>query len=280
MPPRPRCESTLLKTEFLTQEAVKLNYQWISSYKAINIISLDARRSGDMSEAVERAIECLRKGRFVLVYDFDDRERETDMVMASEFVTPEAIRTMRKDAGGLICTTSSYEISQKLQLPFLADVLACNYDNYPMLRRLAPNDIPYDTKSAFSITINHRRTFTGITDRDRALTTSEFARLAKYALENGQEEAREEFGRNFRSPGHVHLLNASKELLVKRKGHTELCTALVTLAGLTPTATICEMMGDDGNALSKEKAQEYAERFHLCFLEGKEIIEAWKRGGR
>lgn len=233
-----------------------------------------------MEDNVDKAIECLRQGRFVLVYDFDDRERETDMVIASQHVTPEAIRTLRKDAGGLICTTASYDISEKLQLPFLVDVLACNYGSYPMLRKLAPNDIPYDTKSAFSITINHRRTFTGITDRDRALTTSEFAKLAKYALGNGFEEARDEFGRNFRSPGHVHLLNASKELLTSRKGHTELCTALITMSKLTPTATICEMMGDDGNALSKEKAREYAKRHDMCFLEGSEIIASWNESGK
>jgi len=233
-----------------------------------------------MADNVDRAIECLRHGRFVLVYDFDDRERETDMVIASEFVTPDSIRSLRKDAGGLICTTASHEVAEKLQLPFLVDVLACNYGNYPMLRKLAPNDIPYDTKSAFSITINHRKTFTGITDRDRAMTTSEFARLAKYAIGNGSEEAREEFGRKFRSPGHVHLLNASKQLLTARRGHTELCTALITMSGLTPSATICEMMGDDGNALGKDKAKEYAQRFDLCFLEGQEIIEAWRESGK
>jgi 3,4-dihydroxy 2-butanone 4-phosphate synthase len=149
-----------------------------------------------------------------------------------------------------------------------------------MLRKLAPNDIPYDTKSAFSITINHRRTFTGITDRDRAMTTSEFARLAKYALGNGSTEAREEFGRNFRSPGHVHLLNASQHLLTARRGHTELCTALINMSRLTPSATICEMMGDDGNALSKAKAKEYAQGHDLCFLEGGEIIEAWRELGK
>ncbi|HUL38756.1 MAG TPA: 3,4-dihydroxy-2-butanone-4-phosphate synthase [Methanomassiliicoccales archaeon] len=233
-----------------------------------------------MEDNVDKAIDCLKRGSFVLVYDFDDRERETDMVIASQNVTPEAIRTMRKEAGGLICTTASYEISEKLQLPFLVDVLACNYGSYPMLKKLAPNDIPYDTKSAFSITINHRKTFTGITDRDRAMTTSEFAKLAKYALNNGSEDARSEFGRNFRSPGHVHLLNSSQQLLKSRKGHTELCTALITMSGLTPSATICEMMGDDGNALGKEKAKEYAKRHDLCFLEGSEIIAAWNGSGK
>jgi len=232
-----------------------------------------------MADEVEKALECLRNGKFVLVYDFDDREKETDMVIASEFVVPASIRMMRKNAGGLICTTVSHDIWEKLQLPFLNDVLVNSYDNYPILQRLAPNDIPYDTKSAFSITINHRRTFTGITDNDRALTTSEFAKLAKMVIDDG-EMARVAFGRDFRSPGHVHLLNASKNLLTTRKGHTELTTALIKMSGLTPSATICEMMGEDGNALSKEKAKEYAKEFDLCFLEGQEIINAWRWRGK
>ncbi len=228
-----------------------------------------------MENELERALKCLHNGRFVLLYDFDDRERETDMVIASQFVTPIAIRTMRKEAGGLICTTANHEIGEKLQLPFLADVLSNSAKWYPILDLLAPNDIPYDTKSAFSITINHRKTFTGITDIDRALTTREFANLAKNVLHQSDEQARIEFGRDFRSPGHVHLLRASKQLLVKRKGHTELSTALLAMSELTPTATICEMMGDDGNALSKEKAKEYAKRNDLCFLEGSDVIKGW-----
>ena len=233
-----------------------------------------------MENELERALKCLQNGRFVLLYDFDDRERETDMVIASQFVTPEAIRTMRRDAGGLICTTASHEIGEKLQLPFLTDVLSNSARSYPILDLLAPNDIPYDTKSAFSITINHRRTFTGITDNDRALTTREFANLAWNALLESADQARLAFGRDFRSPGHVHLLRASKQLLVKRKGHTELSTALLALSGLAPTATICEIMGDDGNALSKDEAKDYARRNDLCFLEGSTVIEGWTGSGR
>ncbi len=233
-----------------------------------------------MKSELERALKCLHDGQFVLLYDYDNRERETDMVIASQFVSPLAIRTMRKDAGGLICTTASHEIGEKLQLPFLADVLSNSAKSYPILDLLAPNDIPYDTKSAFSITINHRRTFTGITDNDRALTTKEFANLAENALKESADKARRDFGRDFRSPGHVHLLRASRELLVTRKGHTELSTALLAMSGLAPTATICEMMGDDGNALSKEKAKEYARRNNLCFLEGSDVIDGWTALGR
>jgi 3,4-dihydroxy 2-butanone 4-phosphate synthase len=233
-----------------------------------------------MNEAIDKAMECLRDGRFVLVYDFDNRERETDVVIASQHVTPASIRTMRKDAGGLICTTASHEVAERLQLPFMVDVLGEAHRRFPVLAGLAPNDIPYDTKSAFAITINHRHTFTGITDIDRALTTSEFAKLAGRALKESPEKVRAEFGRDFRSPGHVHLLRASEWLLVKRKGHTELTTALLAMSGLVPSATICEMMGDDGNALGKDKAKAYAERYDLCFLEGQEIIDAWTGEGR
>ncbi len=86
-----------------------------------------------------------------------------------------------------------------------------------------------------------------------------------------------DFGANFRAPGHVFLLNASRGLLNERKGHTELSTALLEMAGIYPSATICEMMGDDGRSLPKEKAKEYASKNGKCFLEGKDIIEHWAR---
>lgn len=228
------------------------------------------------SPAVLRALECLRRGRFVLVYDADGREEETDMVIASEFVTPEAVRTMRKDAGGLICTTADTRIQKALGLPFLSELFLGMAEQFPVMKALIPNDIPYDVKSAFGITINHRRTFTGITDEDRALTIREFAELARKALVSEDGWARAEFGKNFRAPGHVHLLNTSERILETRFGHTELATALVIMAGLVPSATVCEMMGDDGKALSKEKAMEYARAHEMPFLEGAEIVEAWR----
>jgi len=231
-----------------------------------------------MSETLLRALRDLREGKIVLVYDADDRERETDMVIPSEMVTPATIRTMRKDAGGLICTTVHNDIRENIDIPYLADIFSDISDRYPVLSKLTPDDIPYDTKSAFSITINHRKTFTGITDNDRALTISEFAKLSKAALSTANGWAKDEFGKHFRAPGHVNLLNARKDLLVTRMGHTELTTALMVMAGVTPTATICEMMGDDGNSLPKEKAQGYAAEHDIRFLEGREIIKAWRSG--
>ena len=224
--------------------------------------------------SVEKALEDIRNGKIVLVYDFDDRERETDMTIASEFVTHETLRTMRKDAGGLVCTTTPYALAKRLGLPFMSDVYRDDIERYPILRRMAPNDIPYDrTKSSFGITVNHRKTYTGITDNDRALTITEYTRII--FQDKPDEEIIKELGENFRSPGHVHLLNASEFPLRDRKGHTELTNALMIMAGVRQSATICEMMGDDGNSEKKAVTKEYAEEHGLTFVTGDEIISAW-----
>ena len=232
------------------------------------------------SDAVLKALQELKSGKIVLVYDADGREEETDMVIASEFVTTAAVRILRKDAGGLICTTADWRVQKALGLPFMTELYLGMAEQYPVMWGLMPNDIPYDVKSAFGITINHRKTFTGITDSDRALTIHEFAELAKKALTSEDGWAMREFGRSFRAPGHVHLLNTAERILEMRFGHTELATALTIMAGLVPSATVCEMMGDDGKALSKENARAYAKAHGLAFLEGKEVIEAWRETER
>lgn len=226
--------------------------------------------------AVTKALQDLKEGRIILVYDADGREEETDMVIASEKVNADAIRILRKEAGGLICTTADIAIQRTLGLPFLTELFLGMAEHYPVMRELIPNDIPYDVKSAFGITINHRKTFTGITDDDRALTVSEFASLAKRALNSEDGWAKREFGKNFRAPGHIHLLNTSEKILESRFGHTELATSLTIMAGLVPSATICEMMGDDGKALSRAKASEYAQKHGFAFLVGADIVEAWR----
>jgi 3,4-dihydroxy 2-butanone 4-phosphate synthase len=226
---------------------------------------------------IHKAIEDLKAGKFILIYDADGREEETDLVINSQFITPESIRTMRTEGGGLICTTLDYDTQSKLGLPYLSEVFLGMGDKYDVMRKLIPNDIPYDEISSFSLTINHRKTFTGITDNDRAYTISEFAKLMKSInqLENGH--AQKMFGEQFRAPGHVHLLNASAKLLTARRGHTELATAINIMAGLIPSATICEMMGSNGKARDKESANKYAEEHDFVFLEGYEVIEAWEK---
>ncbi|NLN71559.1 MAG: 3,4-dihydroxy-2-butanone-4-phosphate synthase [Thermoplasmatales archaeon] len=224
---------------------------------------------------IERVLDEIRNGRIVLVYDFDEREKETDMTIASEFLRVEDLRRMRKDAGGLVCTTTPYERAKALGLPFMADIYADDSAKYPLMAAMAPTDIPYDgTKSSFGVTVNHRKTYTGITDADRTLTINEYARII--FQEKDDKSIMEDLGRNFRAPGHVHLLNASERILTTRRGHTELCTALMIMAGVKPSATICEMLGNNGGSETKENTMAYAEREGLAFITGDEVISAWE----
>ena len=232
---------------------------------------------GEFIEKIEQAIADLHKGKFILIYDDDKREGETDLVMASEFVTPNSIRTMRKDGGGLIFIMTSKEVANKLKLPFLADMYSHIDDKYPVLKALVPNDIPYDSKSSFSLYINHRETFTGITDIDRSLTMKKFAELTKKLDNIDDGHATTMFGKEFRSPGHIPICVAAEKLLDKRKGHTELVVSMMIMANLSPVGSGCEIMGDDGRALKKEDAKKHAKKHNLVFLEGKEVVEAWKK---
>ena len=224
----------------------------------------------------DRALEDIRSGRPVLVYDFDDRERETDFTVASQFVTPSILRMMRNDAGGLICTTMPGPLAFEIGLPFMSDVYWDDSAKYPLLAAMAPTDIPYDrTKSSFGVTINHRDTYTGITDNDRALTITSF--VDTIFSRSPVERIRAEMGERFRAPGHVHLLNTTDRILQDRKGHTEICTAMMYMAGVRPSATICEMMGDDGGSRCRADVEAYAQEKGLSFITGDEVVERWNK---
>ncbi len=226
-------------------------------------------------EKVDAALEALRKGEFVLVHDFEDREDETDLVVAAEFVEPKHVSAMRNDAGGLICVAVDRPFAEKIGLPFMVDVFSEAEEKFPLLSKVALNDIRYDYKSAFSLTVNHRKTYTGIPDNDRALTIKELGKFCR----SMPSDPLEEFGRRFRSPGHVHLLISSD--LSKRRGHTELSTALLKMAGLTPVSVVCEMLDSRTHeALRKPDAVKYAKKHDLIFLSGEEVTSAYENWGR
>lgn len=226
-----------------------------------------------MTYAFDKVLENVRKGRPTLVFDSKGREGETDIVVPSQFVTPEIVKIMRREGGGLICTTLKYEDAKKLGLGYITDIYSGS--GIKVFEYLKPDDIPYDEKSAFSITINHRKTFTGIPDRDRSLTIKEFAKLLGRVHGLSGNLAVKEFGKWFRAPGHVHLLIARGGLLGERQGHTELSTALMVMSGVTPSATIVEMLDDNGYSLGYEKAKKYATDHGYEFVEGKQIKRWW-----
>lgn len=226
-------------------------------------------------ERLKEATSALRRGEFVLVFDSEGREGETDFVALASKVTPSHIREMRVHGGGLIFLMVHHDVAELFGLPFLTSVYRSAGKKHPVLDALIPNDIPYDTKSSFSLAINHRRTFTGITDNDRALTIRRFGELATEALKSPMQDWVRLLGAEFRSPGHVPICRSSVQPLKDRFGHTELTVALALMARETPVLVGCEMMGDDGKALSRSLARRFAEEHGFVFLDGKEIISAF-----
>lgn len=218
--------------------------------------------------SLAEAITALKAGRFVLVHDDKGRENEIDMVVAAEHVKPHHIAMMRNDAGGLVCLAIANEITAKLGLVYLHDMIAGMGKVNPIFSNLTEGKAAYGDKPSFSIAVNHRSTYTGITDHDRALTISRMAEVCKNIDSGGVEE----FAKNFRAPGHVPILIASKRLLHDRMGHTELCVYLAKLAEIIPAVAICEMMDSTTHrALTIEAAQEYASKFGIPLIDASEL---------
>jgi 3,4-dihydroxy 2-butanone 4-phosphate synthase len=222
--------------------------------------------------SLNEAIDAIRKGKMILLYDADDREGETDLVIPAISITPADVARMRRDGGGLICVAIHGSAAEKLGLPFISDVLrSVSLNGNKALRTLVEKkgDIPYDSRSSFSLWVNHRNTFTGITDNDRALTIKKTGETVQRVL-NGEKI---DFGEEFRSPGHVALLRAASGLLNERLGQTELSIELALRAGINPSMVVCEMLDEKtGKALSKEDARKYSIKYNMPFIEGKNIL--------
>jgi len=224
---------------------------------------------------IREAIKALQDGQPILLYDFDDRETETDIVIAAESATPKEVYRLRRDAGGLICTAIDPVVCARLGIPYIVDVLKFTGNSGNGFKAIESiyervGDIPYDTKSSFSLWVNHRKTFTGITDNDRSLTMTKLAEITKRSMDSEHVN----FGAEFRSPGHVPLLRAAPNLLKDRRGQTELSIVLARAAGIIPAMVMCEMLdGETGKALKKEDAMKYAKKHGLVFIEGKEVME-------
>lgn len=186
-------------------------------------------------DSVEQAIADIKAGKMVLVVDDEDRENEGDLIMAGEKVTPEAINFMAKYARGLICMPAAPEIMDKLQF---GAMVARNTDNH---------------ETAFSVSIDHVETTTGISAHERALTILK-------CTEDGAEP------QDFRRPGHVFPLRAREGGVLRRIGHTETTTDLCTLAGLKPIGICCEIMSEDGSMARTPELMEFAAEYGLTFI--------------
>lgn len=223
---------------------------------------------------IVKAIDAIRQGKMFLLFDAEGREAETDLTILALAVTPEDVKIMRKDGGGLICVALDPVACEKMDLPFMADVVRSAHECSGTLGTTVERggDLRYDSRSSFSIWVNHRNTRTGIPDNDRALTIKKLGDVVEKTLAGEKVN----FGSEFRTPGHVATLRAAKGLINERLGQTELSIALAKIANVTPAMVVCEMLDDNtGRALSKEDAKAYADKHGMIFVEGSEVIEAY-----
>lgn len=231
-----------------------------------NSTTSTASASAAADDTIDTAIAAFRDGEPVLVHDFADREGETDIIYPAGAVEPKDVVRLREDAGGLICVAVSDTVADAFGLPFLEDEI-----DHPSA---ASHDLAYDSRSSFSLPVNHRETFTGITDVDRALTITELAAAADRAAADPATYTPETFAESFRSPGHIHVLRGAPDLLADRTGHTELGLALAAAAGLPPAVVVCEMLdGASGAARTPVDAAAYADAHELIYLEGQTIVD-------
>ena len=217
-------------------------------------------------------------GNPIFVFDEEGRESETDIFFYAKSVTSGNLRYLRKNGGGMIFLASDYSISRKLGIPFMEEIYEAAYsesNEFKILNMMKSHSLPYTkSKSSFSIFINHKDTFTGITDNDRSLTARSFSEVFEQAETSDAEESRNIMGNSFRSPGHVPICIAASDGLSERQGHTELITELLKKLNLTPVALGCEMVSKSGKSLTRSEAEIFAKDNGYLFLEGQHIKEA------
>lgn len=191
---------------------------------------------------IEEAIEDIRDGKIVVVIDDEDRENEGDLLMAAEKVTPEAINFMATYGKGLICMPLTEEYLKRLNIP---QMVKDNTDNH---------------ETAFTVSIDHIETTTGISAYERALTIQKV--LEKESTPN-----------DFRRPGHIFPLKARKGGVLVRNGHTEAAVDLARLAGLKPGGVICEIMSKDGTMARTDELIEFCKIHNLKIITIKDLVE-------
>ena len=191
---------------------------------------------------IDEALQDLRDGKLILVIDDPDRENEGDLICAAEFATTENVNAMASLAKGLICMPMSKEMTKKLGLD---QMVAVNTDNH---------------STAFTVSIDHVDTTTGISAVERSLT----------AMKCVEDDVKPE---DFRRPGHMFPLEAREGGVLKRAGHTEATVDLMRLAGLKECGLCCEIMREDGTMMRTTELLEFAKEHNLHVITIEDLIK-------
>lgn len=195
---------------------------------------------------IEQALEDLKNGKIIVCTDDPDRENEGDFICAAEFATPENVNFMACYGKGLICMPMSGQMTQKLGLAQMVDN---NTDNHA---------------TAFTVSIDHVDTTTGISAHERSVTAM------KCAADRVQPC-------DFRRPGHMFPLEAKSKGVLEREGHTEATVDLMRLAGLKECGLCCEIMREDGTMMRRTELMELAREHGMTFITIKDLIAYRKR---
>lgn len=198
---------------------------------------------------IEEALEELRQGRIILATDDEDRENEGDFICAAEFATTENVNFMAVHGKGLICMPMSAALCKKLRFP---QMVSDNTENH---------------ETAFTVSVDHVSTSTGISAAERSVTAM------KCAEENAKPE-------DFRRPGHMFPLTAKKNGVLERNGHTEATVDLMRLAGLKECGLCCEIMREDGTMMRTPELMELAKKWGLKMITIKALQEYRKRSDK
>ncbi|HAU31684.1 MAG TPA: bifunctional 3,4-dihydroxy-2-butanone-4-phosphate synthase/GTP cyclohydrolase II [Desulfotomaculum sp.] len=195
---------------------------------------------------IEEAIKEIQQGKMIVVIDDKDRENEGDLVMAAEKATPEAINFMVTYGKGLLCMPLAAERLDELNLP-------------PMVIN---NTDPHGT--AFTVSVDHRETTTGISAFERAFTVK--------AILDPTTSAED-----LRRPGHVFPLRAKEGGVLRRAGHTEASVDLARLAGCFPAGVICEIMREDGKMARVDDLMKFCSLHGLMIITVADLIQYRRR---
>jgi 3,4-dihydroxy 2-butanone 4-phosphate synthase / GTP cyclohydrolase II len=195
---------------------------------------------------IEEALEDIAEGKMVAVVDDEDRENEGDLVMAAQFVTPDAINFMQRQAGGWICLAMTPERCDELGLELMT------------LKNESAHQTP------FTVTIEARE---GVTT---GISVSDQAHTMQVAIDPTKGPG------DIVKPGHVRPLKAKPGGVLERTGHTEASVDLARLAGLNPAGVICEIQNEDGSMARGEDLAAYCSKHQLKMITIADLI-AYRR---
>ena len=187
----------------------------------------------DAISSIDEIIEAARNGRMFILVDHEHRENEGDLVIPAQMCTPDAINFMATYGRGLICLSLLGERIDALGLPLMASYNSSRHE------------------TAFTVSIEAREgVTTGISAHDRAHTVA-------VAIDPSKT------GADIATPGHVFPLRARNGGVLVRAGHTEAAVDIARLAGLNPSAVICEIMNDDGSMARLPDLVSFAQKHGL-----------------